>query len=113
MNFDCIRKHHLSSQGQGATEHRGYHDQNRPGVGCAYMLKSAGFAEDAKKIEPVVIGDAKMLEDGTIIINLRRTADGINVSGIIKYVPAVFQRKEQRSDNRRSTYPQARYRSCR
>jgi hypothetical protein len=49
------------------------------------MLKSAGFAADAKKIEPVVIGDAKMLEDGTIIINLRRTADGINVSGIIKY----------------------------
>jgi hypothetical protein len=49
------------------------------------MLKSAGFAEDAKKIEPVIIGDAKMMEDGTIIINLRRTADGVNVSGIVKY----------------------------
>jgi hypothetical protein len=49
------------------------------------VTTTAGFAEDAPKTVPVIIGDAKMMEDGTIIMNLRRTADGENVSGIVKY----------------------------
>jgi len=49
------------------------------------MLRSAGFAQDPPKTEPFIIGDAKMMEDGTIVVNLRRTRDGINVSGIVKY----------------------------
>ena len=49
------------------------------------MLRSVGFAQDPPKTEPFIIGDAKMMEDGTIVVNLRRTRDGINVSGIVKY----------------------------
>jgi hypothetical protein len=49
------------------------------------VMIAAGFAEDAPKKEPFIIGDATMTEDGTIVINLRRTRDGINVSGIVKY----------------------------
>jgi len=46
----------------------------------------AAFAGDPAK--PVVmIGDATMAEDGTITLNMRRTADGMNVSGTIKYSP--------------------------
>jgi hypothetical protein len=46
---------------------------------------SFGYAEDAPKKQPVIIGDATMADDGTIVVNMRRTADGMNVSGIIKY----------------------------
>jgi hypothetical protein len=35
----------------------------------------------------VYIGDATMDQDGTINLNLRRTTDGINTSGHIKYRP--------------------------
>ena len=42
-------------------------------------------AEETARKPPVIIGDAKMLADGTIVVNLRRTADGINVSGIKEY----------------------------
>jgi hypothetical protein len=49
------------------------------------MIGSVGLAEDAPKKQPFIIGDARMTEDGTIVVNLRRTADGINVSGIVKY----------------------------
>jgi hypothetical protein len=43
-------------------------------------LMSAGHAEDAPIKQPVII---EMAEDGTIVVNMRRTADGINVSGIV------------------------------
>jgi hypothetical protein len=46
---------------------------------------SAGFAQGPAKTEPFIIGDATMTEDGTIVVNLRRTRDGMNVSGIVKY----------------------------
>jgi hypothetical protein len=49
------------------------------------MLRSAGFAQDPPKAEPFIIGDAQMMEDGTIVVNLRRTRDGMNISGIVKY----------------------------
>ena len=42
-------------------------------------------ATEAQKTEPIYIGDATMAADGTITINLRRTADGMNVSGVVKY----------------------------
>jgi hypothetical protein len=45
----------------------------------------SSVAADAQKTEPVYIGDATMAADGTITINLRRTADGMNVSGVVKY----------------------------
>jgi hypothetical protein len=48
------------------------------------VMISPGFTEEAKK-EPFIIGDATMAEDGTIIVNLRRTTTGMNVSGIVKY----------------------------
>jgi hypothetical protein len=48
-------------------------------------LTSVGYGEDAPKKQPVIIGDATMAEDGTITVNMRRTADGIIVSGIVKY----------------------------
>ena len=41
--------------------------------------------EGAQRKEPVIIGDATMTEDRTIIVRLRRTADGIDVSGVVKY----------------------------
>jgi hypothetical protein len=50
------------------------------------MMRSAGFALDPSTTEPFIIGDAKMMEDGTIVMNLRRTGDGINVSGTVKYL---------------------------
>ena len=46
------------------------------------MMVPAGYAEDAPKKHSVIIGDATMADDGTIVMNTRRTADG---SGIIKY----------------------------
>ncbi|NVO17510.1 MAG: hypothetical protein HXX10_26075 [Rhodoplanes sp.] len=44
-----------------------------------------GFSGNGHSKEPVIIGDAQMQDDGTIVVNLRRTADGINVSGIVRY----------------------------
>ena len=44
-----------------------------------------GLAGEGHAKEPVIVGDAQMLDDGTIIINMRRTADGINISGVVKY----------------------------
>jgi hypothetical protein len=44
-----------------------------------------GFSGNGHAKEPVIIGDAQMQDDGTIIVNLRRTADGINVSGVVTY----------------------------
>ena len=35
--------------------------------------------------ERVIIGDAVMEDDGTIVVRLRRTADGIHVSGTVSY----------------------------
>lgn len=49
------------------------------------MIGSAESAEQAPNKEPFIIGDASMTEDGTIVINLRRTTDGIDVSGTVKY----------------------------
>jgi hypothetical protein len=53
------------------------------------MITSAGFAQDASKDapkkNPFYIGDATMTDDRTIIVRLRRTTDGINVSGTVKY----------------------------
>jgi hypothetical protein len=49
------------------------------------MMMSIGYTAEAPKKDAVIIGDARMTEDGTIIVNMRRTADGINVSGIVKY----------------------------
>jgi len=59
----------------------------RTAVALAMLLvtSSAGLAEDSLKKEPFIIGDAVMEADGTIVINLRRTADGINISGRVKY----------------------------
>jgi hypothetical protein len=59
----------------------------RAAVALAIFLasSSAGLTEDSVKKEPFIIGDAVMEADGTIVINLRRTADGINVSGRVKY----------------------------
>ena len=51
---------------------------------AALSVISTGFAEEAKK-EPFIIGDATMTEDGTIIVNLRRTTTGMDVSGMVKY----------------------------
>ena len=48
-------------------------------------LQPTAFAQDSPKREPVIIGDATMTEDGTNVVSLRRTADGVNVSGIVKY----------------------------
>jgi hypothetical protein len=52
---------------------------------AAMTVMSPIQAEDAPKPPPVMIGDATMQDDGTIVVNLRRTADGINVSGIVRY----------------------------
>jgi hypothetical protein len=49
------------------------------------MLTSLGLGEAAQAQERAIIGDATMTEDRTIVVRLRRTADGINVSGIVKY----------------------------
>jgi hypothetical protein len=43
------------------------------------------FCVHGQANERVIIGDARMQEDGTIVVNLRRTADGINVSGVVSY----------------------------
>jgi hypothetical protein len=45
----------------------------------------ATSVEGAQPNERPIIGDATMTEDRTIIVRLRRTADGINVSGVVKY----------------------------
>jgi hypothetical protein len=45
------------------------------------------FAAKAQKAEPIYIGDATMAADGTIAINLRRTADSINVTGVVNIQP--------------------------
>jgi hypothetical protein len=52
---------------------------------AAIIAVSIGLAAEGQVKEPVIIGDANMLGDGTIVVNLRRTADGINVSGVVKY----------------------------
>lgn len=59
----------------------------RPAIAVAtlFMCCSAAMAEGTPKREPVIIGDATMTADRTIIINLRRTADGMNISGIAKF----------------------------
>jgi hypothetical protein len=44
-----------------------------------------GFPGNGKTNEPVIIGDARMHDDGTIIVNLRRTTDGIYLSGSVRY----------------------------
>jgi hypothetical protein len=49
-------------------------------ISCAFA-----FAAEAQKAEPIYIGNATMAADGTITMNLRRTADGMSVSGVIKY----------------------------
>jgi hypothetical protein len=49
------------------------------------VMISPGLAEQAPRKEPFIIGDATMTEDGTIIVNLRRTTTGMDVSGIVKY----------------------------
>jgi hypothetical protein len=49
------------------------------------MMTPPALAEDAPGKEPVIVGDARMLDDGTIVINMRRTADGINVSGVFNF----------------------------
>jgi hypothetical protein len=49
------------------------------------ILSSLGLAEAAQAKERAIIGDATMTEDRTIVVRLRRTADGINVSGVVKY----------------------------
>jgi hypothetical protein len=49
------------------------------------LANSAASAEEIAKKAPIVIGDARMLGDGTVILNFRRTADGIHVSGSKKY----------------------------
>jgi hypothetical protein len=54
-------------------------------VAALLVSASAGIAEETSVKQPIMIGDATMTEDRTIIINLRRTADGMNVSGIAKF----------------------------
>ena len=49
------------------------------------LAAPAAPAEEIAKKAPVMIGDARMLDDGTVILKFRRTADGIHVSGIKKY----------------------------
>jgi hypothetical protein len=55
---------------------------------------SLGFPSHGRANEPVIIGDAQMQEDGTIVVNLRRTADGLNVSGIVRYATSHPNYKE-------------------
>ena len=47
--------------------------------------RSPSSVEGAQRKELPIIGDATMTEERTIIVRLRRMADGINVSGIVKY----------------------------
>ena len=47
--------------------------------------RPGGLPGNGHANERVIIGDAQMQEDGTILVNLRRTADGINVTGIVRY----------------------------
>ena len=50
-------------------------------VTATLTLAVAGlYAQDR-----VIIGDARMENDGTIVVRMRRTADGLNVSGEIAY----------------------------
>src|SRR3978361_1302968 len=53
---------------------------------AAIFTVSIGLAAEGQVKESVMIGDAQMLEDGTIVVNLRRTADGIHVSGVVRYL---------------------------
>ena len=46
----------------------------------AIVLAGPGLAQ-----ERAVIGDALMSDDGTIVIRMRRTTDGKNVSGEVSY----------------------------
>jgi len=55
------------------------------GIGPEVVLKAVAETAVREVCAPVIIGDAQMQEDGTIVVNLRRTADGINVSGIVRY----------------------------
>ena len=44
-----------------------------------------GLVDGAQKKAPLIIGEATMTEDRTIIIHMHRTGDGINVSGLFRY----------------------------
>ena len=46
---------------------------------------ASALAAETPKAEPIYIGDATMAADGTITLNLRRTADGMSASGVFKY----------------------------
>ena len=47
--------------------------------------KSGQRGQEAPKKAPFYIGDATMSEDRTIIIRMRRTTDGMNISGTKRY----------------------------
>jgi hypothetical protein len=53
-------------------------------VALAFTV-SIGCPGDGNVKERVIIGDVRMEDDGTIVVNLPRTADGPNVSGSVKY----------------------------
>ena len=59
----------------------------RTAAALAALMMSGfvGLAEDAQSKDPSIIGDATMTADRTIIIRMRRTTDGKNVSGTITY----------------------------
>ncbi|MBS1999030.1 MAG: hypothetical protein JSS86_22040, partial [Cyanobacteria bacterium SZAS LIN-2] len=61
------------------------HNRGSSDVPPSGNLNSVEILHDTKP--QVYIGDATMDKDGTINLNLRRTADGINTSGQIKYRP--------------------------
>jgi hypothetical protein len=48
-------------------------------------MTTIALGADAPRPEPVIIGDATMMKDGTIVMNLWRTADGTPVNGNFKY----------------------------
>ncbi len=50
-----------------------------------FAMTSLCSAQEPPKKQPCIIGDATMLEDGTIVLKMRRTCDGIHVSGTKKY----------------------------
>jgi hypothetical protein len=79
-DFDHVSADH-SGRGQGDNMRR-----IAIAFACAsIIMTSPGLAEDAPNKQPFIIGDAQMLDDGTIVIHMRRTTDGIHVSGMIRY----------------------------
>ena len=46
---------------------------------------ASALAAETPTAEPIYIGDATMAADGTVTLNLRRTADGMSASGLFKY----------------------------